>query len=371
MSLISRRTALGVLGSVMMFQSLSKIAKAASGEINLLDPSKLREQIAKLSAATSTKVSLTGNCVGDVTYYSDGLSTGPTVLYFHGTGGEFRSAALPEYCLYDNFNVIFMNRPGYGGTASEWTIDGKRYDSRSNPAGALETAKIAAALLDVIQGIDRSHVYVIGTSGGAPSALAFASQYPERTKALILQAGFTHPWRDQASVCYLPPGLLDVFLKAIDDPQASYEHQTTKLVVGFASLGLKSHDYWLRTLIGDRLDEVRCDPAFEIVTNIEVPSPRNPFLQPSESDTAGLYSDLVAIFRSRTELCDWNGIKAPTLIIHDAEDPFMHYVHAQYAAKLIANATLKTYRLGGHMIWLGRDAADMHAARVEFLNAHG
>jgi predicted alpha/beta-fold hydrolase len=51
----------------------------------------------------------------------------------------------------------------------------------------------------------------------------------------------------------------------------------------------------------------------------------------------------------------------------DDKDPFVPVVHAQEAKARPRAATLRTFALGGHVMWLGREARLMHVARVQFL----
>lgn len=117
---------------------------------------------------------------------------GPVILYFHGWGDDYRVALPLEYPLVDaRYQLLVVHRPGYAGTALEGIVDGETFDRRS----AEGSAHTAAALLRFLYG-DSWRISVIGTSGGAPAALAFASLYPDETKALILQAGVAQPWTD-------------------------------------------------------------------------------------------------------------------------------------------------------------------------------
>jgi pimeloyl-ACP methyl ester carboxylesterase len=167
-------------------------AIAAAKQNYLLDPNRLRAPLVPPKAK-----SLTGDCAGNVTYWEHENPGKPLVLYFHGFGGDHLAAMPPEYPLLDAAHVICVDRPGYAGTDLDWRIDGVLYapppeqpDTHASPSpGARETARIAFDLLKVINGQGRWNVCVIGTSGGGPAALAFASLYPQRTRSLIFASG--------------------------------------------------------------------------------------------------------------------------------------------------------------------------------------
>src|SRR5262245_45592739 len=99
---------------------------------------------------------------GPVEYSEAG--TGDPVLYFHGTGvtGDVM-LAVESPMTDDGFRLIAPNRPGYGRTPLP----------PHHSAGAC--ASVAAALLDAL-GI--AGVSVMGSSGGATFAAAFAVRYP-------------------------------------------------------------------------------------------------------------------------------------------------------------------------------------------------
>src|SRR6185436_3576350 len=97
---------------------------------------------------------------GPVEYLVEG--SGPSILYFHGTPCSNRLAADMERELIDaGFQLIIPHRPGYYGTPL-----GDRYTTA-------DCADAAVAVLDEL-GVKR--VAAIGTSGGGPPVLAFATR---------------------------------------------------------------------------------------------------------------------------------------------------------------------------------------------------
>jgi pimeloyl-ACP methyl ester carboxylesterase len=109
---------------------------------------------------------------GDIQYRVVG--SGPMVLVSHGiTGGVDHAEALVTHwrMLPDDYRFIYVSRFGYLHS--------------SVPDGATSRLQAAAyrELLDYL-GIDR--VFLAGNSAGGPSAIWFASDYPERTNGLIL-----------------------------------------------------------------------------------------------------------------------------------------------------------------------------------------
>ena len=96
-----------------------------------------------------------------------------------------------EYPLIEaGYRLLVFHRPAYAGTALFGRAGGRRHDWRT----AAGQAELAADLLNYLHSGRKWHGSVIGTSGGAPAALAFAAEHAQRTRALVLQAGFTQPW---------------------------------------------------------------------------------------------------------------------------------------------------------------------------------
>ena len=91
---------------------------------------------------------------------------GPVLLFLHGTPGGYDQGAREA-----GYRVLSPSRPGYLRTPLTVGRTPK------------EQAHAYAALLDTL-GVD--HVYVMGASGGGPSAIEFAALFPERTNALVL-----------------------------------------------------------------------------------------------------------------------------------------------------------------------------------------
>jgi pimeloyl-ACP methyl ester carboxylesterase len=292
---------------------------------------------------------------GRITYAIQGPESGPLILYLHGWGDDFRVVLSLEYPLNEaGFRLLVVHRPGYAGTTLEGEIGGKKVDWRT-PSGF---AKAAGGLLDHLHGVDKWRTAVIGTSGGAPTALAFADLHSERTQALVIQAGVTHPWTDAA---FVPQLFRDAYVTAFQQFGWAGDH-VSHIIFGLLA-GLRQNfiddEDKLRALMGSRLDEARRDPAFAAVVST--------ILREDPANRRGELNDVFNIFFANTAYCRYESIKARTLILHDPEDTFVPFVHAENAAKNVQKALLRSFHLAGHIIWLGPDARAMHEARLDFL----
>jgi len=295
---------------------------------------------------------------GKITFAIQGPERGPLILYFHGWGDDFRTVLPLEYPLIEaGFRLFVVHRPGYVGTTLEGEVDGEVVDWRA----AAGFARGAAGLLDRLYGAGKWQASVIGTSGGAPTALALAEFRPWQIKALVLQAGVTQPWTEAQ---FVPELMRSSYLTAFHRFGWAGD-RVSKILFGvlvkFRDYSLKREDR-LRVLMGSHLEEARHDPAFTAVIAT--------MLRQDPDNRSGELNDVFEIFFSKSAYCRWENIKARTLIVHDPEDQFVPFVHARTAAQRVAQAQLRPFHLAGHIVWLGPDARAMHDTRMDFLRAH-
>ena len=90
-------------------------------------------------------------------------------------------------------------------------------------------------------------------------------------------------------------------------------------------------------------------------------------LRGHRENAPGELNDARSIFFARSDYCRWTDIRVPTLLLHDSADPFVPIAHAEEAARLISRSQLQKFQLGGHMVWTGHEARNMHRSRLDFL----
>jgi len=350
LQMVDRRSLLASMLSAAAASSAGTADAAAEG---LLSRKRLEEF--KPVDIERFKVDATG---GVVTYAQAGKIEGPLLLYFHGWGATSRVSLPLEYHLLDaGYRIVHPHRPGYAGTSLRWTHNDEPFAWETARAGA----NVAARLLDHLYGKGKWNVRVVGRSGGAPSALAFASLYPSQTRALVLVSGVTQPWTQTKLVPKLFQSEYEQseWLSEIDEDLAK---AIFGLLVKFKSLCLTKHDE-LRNVVGPDLARVMKDPAFPQVRKLIFGDEGD-----EKAEAIGTANDAKSIFLSGKPFCKWSNIKSPTLIIHDRNDPFVTFEHALAAKKILgALAELPSFRLGGHLPWFGPDAAAANQRRLEFL----
>jgi 2-hydroxy-6-oxonona-2,4-dienedioate hydrolase len=250
---------------------------------------------------------------GEVEYAREG--SGPTALVIHGAGGGYdQGLYLAHEMLGDGYDVIAPSRFGYLRTPVP------------KDASHAAQAEAHAALLNKL---DVDDTIVMGVSAGAPSAIAFAVRYPERTRALILVVPRTYDPANQVGVEQTPQN------KAV-----------IKLFENSADFS-----YWAATKVG-RKQLVRffgVDPELEAKATPEEREKITELIAdmlPLSARVEGIIVD------TRSELVrpDLEKIDAPTLVISAEDDLYHTLPGAQFAAEHILNAELKVFKTGGHLL---------------------
>lgn len=112
---------------------------------------------------------------GQILEYADlGDASGRPVLYFHGTPATAgMGAVVADAARTNGVRLVALSRPGYGA-------------STTSAPGLTSVAGDAVDLADQL-GLDE--VVAMGTSGGAPYALALAALAPDRVSSVAVLGG--------------------------------------------------------------------------------------------------------------------------------------------------------------------------------------
>lgn len=244
--------------------------------------------------------------------------TGPTVLISHGTlGGYDQGLAIAQLFNPDGFRFLAVSRAGY-----------LRSDTGTghNPQNQ---ARSYVELLDY-EGI--SSVFVLGLSGGAPSAISFAQDYPDRCSALVLIS----------SITAAPPPLPPFFQLAV---------RMQDITMRIEPLWSLMHSYGLSLLLrsngltSDQVKKVLQDPHQRNVSEgIFRP------IKTSNSRREGLRLDDIMINALPSEP-DFE-INVPILISHSANDPLASPSTAERLAHSIPTAEYLPFPDGGHVFFV-------------------
>lgn len=228
--------------------------------------------------------------LGPVEYALHGDGTN-TILLLHGTPGTHMHLNV-DVLTDAGYSVLIVARPGYLRTPIE--------------TGRLpeEQADAFRALLDEL---DIDNVYVLGISGGGPSALQFALRHPDLSKSLIMYGAVS---------------------KAIEFASPRLADRITN-----TEFGLWIANNWVIS----RTDEPENKKIAEYYLNT---------IFPISAVESGLQNDL----RNMENLPDYpiDQISVPILVLHGTEDRVVLFSHGHYVASNSTNATLIRLEKSSH-----------------------
>lgn len=283
---------------------------------------------------------------GPVEYSVNG-SNGPFVSVMHGgPGGYDQAGALFGDLLGKGFRVLSWSRPGYIRTPLD---AGRTFE---------EQAEVFAALLDAL-GMERTAL--LGYSAGGPPAVHFAARHPDRTWALIMECAVSGPYElDENNVGE------HIFFRHLmfNDPSmwlGDVLANHAPAIVGMATIGMEStlgEDEVIHLLKDIMKDERRVKILMDLFRS----------MSPAKFRTRGLVNDLQQL--AKMDTLPFNGVNAPTLVLHGTDDHDVPLEHALRAARSIAGAELHIVEHGFHILALADSADEVSSARIRFLNAH-
>jgi pimeloyl-ACP methyl ester carboxylesterase len=214
----------------------------------------------------------------------------PVILFVHGASGNLNDQRTPfAPALEGKARLIFVDRPGHG------------YSQRAGAETPAQHAERYAQLLDEL-GIKT--VTVVGHSLGAASAAAFAVNYPDRVKGLVLVAPATHPW---------PTGVAWYYKLAALPVIGRLFTETLVLPIGLQSLASASQSVFKpQSVPVDYLEHASIAMVL-----------RPKIFRNNARDVVGL-NDFVTVFSKR-----YQEIVAPTVIITgDTDDVVSPAIHS-------------------------------------------
>jgi len=243
---------------------------------------------------------------GRIEYRGNGLNDN-VLLYVHGSPGGYDQTTDPG----KNYSVLTPSRPGYLGTDIL---------SGSSPEAQAACFK---ALIDELK-LDK--VFVMGVSGGGPSAMHFAAQYPQNTSGLILFEAVSYSENFQEKdEALINAWDIDLFIqlsfmtyfgsKKLAASMLPNKNNRARLLSNKRNIELLKKVIWSIWPISRRRRGIKND--YNQFMNLDIPFER---------------------------------ISCPTLIIHGSEDKNVDIDHAKYANEKINNSILYVVHEGDHMM---------------------
>jgi pimeloyl-ACP methyl ester carboxylesterase len=264
------------------------------------------------------------------------MGKGPVILVCHGTSSDCFSVELSASLLEAGFAVLTPSRPGYGRTPLNVGVS------------AGQAAQTMVALLDCL-GIESCAVNAI--SGGGPTGVALAADYPERVRRLALIAAIT---------------------KTEDRTQEpSYQSQK-------AFYGPLHGMFWTMLGLISRLSP--SGMARQTMTIFSTHDPEDVLRQLTTEDI----QKICRFYRGRSSRLGavndlghsvgkelLQKVQAPTLVLHSREDKSVPFSHAEWSLAHIPSAELCESGVTGHFYWVGPDYRRVSQRLSTFLKADG
>lgn len=245
------------------------------------------------------------------------IGNGPAVLISHGTlGGYDQGYAISQLFSQEKFKFLCVSRAGY---------------QNSSPTSGRTPEEQAASYIQLLDKEEISEVAIIGTSGGAPSALQFAQEYPDRCWALILISSISQ-------MPELPPFF-------------QYVIRMQDFMMRIDPLWVFVHKYGLKFLM--RSNGVNSEQIKEIFKDTHLHKVVKGLYKPiktASSRRKGVRLDDAQI----KSLCPIESydIQVPTYISHATNDPLAPVKDAQKLASVIRNAKYYESSDGGHIFFV-------------------
>ena len=263
---------------------------------------------------------------------------GPQVLVSHGGPGGFDLGLAWSRHLRDGgCELLALSRPGY-----------LRTPLSSGPTPERQ-ADLYAAVLDVLS-IER--VAVLGFSAGAPAAVHFAARYPERTRALLLDAAILMPFEPPISTirrATYESGVLVWMSRqlVLRRPEAMARFMIDGVSRGLTSQQRRAAAKWITS-----------DPA-----RLQSFQEQFSAIAPARYRRAGSRND-DANQRVLAPL-PFGDVTAPTLIAHGTNESVVPLEHPEKAASEIGDAELILVEEGHHILSLCRNYGPVAKRQLE------
>jgi pimeloyl-ACP methyl ester carboxylesterase len=263
------------------------------------------------------------------------LGSGPVVLVCHGTSSTCFSTDMSVPLVDAGFSVLTPSRPGYGRTPLEV--------GRS----ATEAAQALVALLDSLEVQTCS---VVAISGGGPTGVALAAEFPQRVTRLVLATAITHP-EDRPN-------------------EPAYKNQT-------AFYGPMHSMMWAMLGLMSRLSPRSM--ARQTMAIFSTHDPDEGLRKLSAVDIEKLCRFYQGRSSRQGALNDGThsvgagllgSVRQPTLVIHSREDNSVPFSHAEWSLEHIPQAELCESGTTGHFFWVGPDVGRVSQRLVAFLKAN-
>lgn len=271
---------------------------------------------------------------GDTTLEYSVIGNGAPILLFHGGHSNCNEEFGYLRLLTSGYSIITPSRAGYG---------------RTSPITDLGQACHFYKLL--LDHLTIQKVHVISVSAGGPTGIAFCSMFPERVASFTLQCAVTKQWLTPEDKEYKMAGRI---FKSETEKRtwkilATMNNLLPKLTFRMMASSFSKLPY---SEVQKRLDD-HCAEEFRKMNN-------------RQRSYSGFFIDLEQTQRDYFK--ELAAIQAPTLIMHSQNDRLVSLSHPENANALIPQSEVFILDSWGHLIWIGKHAAEYDNALISFLS---
>ncbi|WP_096274455.1 alpha/beta fold hydrolase [Paucisalibacillus globulus] len=266
------------------------------------------------------------------------IGKGEPILVMHGGHSNCLEEFGYEALVESGYSIITPSRPGYGGTSKEI-------------GESLNTAcDYYVRLIDYLK---INKVHLLGISAGGPSAIFFASKYPERVRTLTLQSAVTKTWLTKKDKEYKAARIL-------------FHPRVENFTWGLISSINNVFPKFIFKQMFSSFSSLSYANAKEKILQDDVEAVRK--MNNRQRSGYGFMIDLIQVNDITIE--DLKGIKCPTLIMHSKHDSSVPIEHPNFAHKNIPTSELCILNSWGHLIWLGKSSHEINSRLCEFLQVN-
>ncbi|KKL96613.1 hypothetical protein LCGC14_1842730 [marine sediment metagenome] len=272
------------------------------------------------------------------------IGEGPVLFFMHGGPGGIDQGVLIDDIVQEGYSLLVVSRPGYLRT----------------PFAPLSYEEQVDQYVELLDKLAIDKVVAMGYSAGGPLALNFANKYPERTHALVMEAGVSTVFESEEG--------MDSFWAKL--------FMSNRIQDFFSWITVKSIKIAFKTIfksiigIETLLDKEGIKKFTDLVSNDKE---RRMWFKnlldttvPMSLRKLGLNHDIELL--TSIEKIPVDNINVKSLLIYSKEDNDVKWLNAEYL-----ETNLKDFELlvthGGHMMWIGEDMDKIKSKRIEFLKS--
>jgi pimeloyl-ACP methyl ester carboxylesterase len=260
------------------------------------------------------------------------IGKGSVVLVCHGTSENCYSTRALEPLTEEGFSLLTPSRPGYGRTPLE---SGK------------SITQAAEALIALLDRLNIQKCSVIAVSGGGPTGIALAANFPQRIERLVLMAAVSQTEDRPNEPSYKNQ-------MAFYGPFHSLQWGMLRMISNLSPRGMARQTLAIFSTHDP-------DEAINKLSTEGIESIRR-FYQ-GQSSRLGALNDATHTVGKEV----LQAISIPVLVVHSREDKSVPFSHAEWSLQHLPQAKLCEAGFTGHFIWVGPDYKNIRQQMSAFL----